>query len=96
MSRDKRKITLLLAVLPILVIVYMGLMSAMKWKAGMHTPLLGGIIVTALIGKYLGYSWSEMEKGLVNGVSRALPALFILLIVGAIMGSWIAGGIIPT
>ncbi|MGI6225518.1 MAG: Na+/H+ antiporter NhaC [Peptococcales bacterium] len=93
---QKRRLTLLLASLPILVVIYMGLMSAMKWKAGMHTPLLVSIIVAALVGKYLGYSWGEMEKGLIEGVSRALPAVFILLIVGTIIGSWIAGGIIPT
>lgn len=96
MLQNKKKLSLFLAFLPILVVIFMGLMSAVKWKAGMHTPLLAGILVTALVGKYLGYSWNEMENGLVVGVSRALPALFILLIVGTIMGSWIAGGIIPT
>ena len=30
-----------------------------------------------------------------EGVARALQAVFILLIVGTIIGSWIAGGIIP-
>jgi len=96
MTNNKKQLSLLLACLPILVVIFMGLMSVMKWKAGMHTPLLASIITAALIGKYLGYSWSEMEKGLVDGVARALPALFILLIVGTIIGSWIAGGIIPT
>lgn len=96
MSQDKKKLSLFLACLPILVVIFMGLMSVLKWKAGMHTPLLASIITAALIGKYLGFSWGEMEKGLVDGVARALPALFILLIVGTIIGSWIAGGIIPT
>lgn len=93
---DKRKISFALACLPILVIVLLGLMSVLKWKAGMHTPLIGSIIAAAMIGKYLGFSWSEMEGGLVEGVSRALPALFLLIIVGSIIGSWIIGGIIPT
>lgn len=94
--QQKRELNLLLATLPILTIIIMGLLSVMKWKAGMHTPLIASIIVTALIGKYLGYAWPEMEKGLVDGVARALPAIFILIIVGAIIGSWIIGGIIPT
>jgi Na+:H+ antiporter, NhaC family len=33
---------------------------------------------------------------MVDGVSRALPAVFILLIIGTIIGSWIASGVIPT
>jgi NhaC family Na+:H+ antiporter len=96
MEEKKKKLSLLLACLPIIVVIFMGLMSVVKWKAAMHTPLLASIIVATIIGKYLGFSWDEMEKGLVEGVSRALPALFILLIVGSIIGSWIAGGIIPT
>src|SRR5690625_4227477 len=33
---------------------------------------------------------------MVRGVSRALPAVFILFIIGMIVGSWIASGVIPT
>ena len=33
---------------------------------------------------------------MVKGVSRALPAVFILLIIGIIVGTWIASGVIPT
>ena len=38
----------------------------------------------------------EVEKMMVKGVSRALPAVFILLIIGIIVGTWIASGVIPT
>ncbi|ABO51728.1 transporter, NhaC family [Desulforamulus reducens MI-1] len=93
---QKKKLSFLLAALPILTVIIMGLMSVVKWKAGMHAPLISSIVVAAIIGKYLGYSWSELEQGLVEGVSRALPAIFILMIVGAIIGTWMLGGIIPT
>lgn len=53
------------------------------------------IMVAVLIGIYLGFSYDELQKSLVEGVSRALPAFFILLIVGTIIGSWIVGGVIP-
>lgn len=92
----KKQSNFLLAALPIITVIFMGLMSVLKWKAGMHVPLITSIIVAAIIGKYLGFTWPEMEKGLVDGVARALPAIFILIIVGTIIGTWIAGGIIPT
>lgn len=94
--KKRKQLNLLLACLPIISVIFLGLMSVLKWKAGMYTPLIGSIIIAAIIGEYLGFSWSELEKGLVEGVTRALPALFILLIVGSIIGSWILGGIIPT
>lgn len=93
---EKKKLSLGLAFVPILVMVVMALMSSTTWKIGMNMPILFGIIIAAIIGKCLGYQWADMQKALVEGASRALPAMFILLVVGTIIGAWIAGGIIPT
>lgn len=92
----EKQITPVLAIVPIIVVIFLGLMSVLKWKAGMYIPLIGSITSACLIGAYLGKSWDELQNGLVQGVSRALPALFILVIVGAITGTWIQGGVIPT
>lgn len=93
---EKRKMTVGLAVVPIVTVIFLGLMSVIKWKAGMHIPLIGSISSACLVGGYLGYKWDELQQGLIDGVSRALGALFILIIVGAITGTWIQGGVIPT
>lgn len=92
----KKKMTPGLAVVPIVVVIFLGLMSVLKWKAGMYIPLIGSITSACIVGAYLGMEWKELQDGLVAGVSRALPALFILVIVGAITGTWIQGGVIPT
>ena len=91
----KKELSLPLALLPIITVVFFALMSVMKWGAGMYLPIICSIIVAILIGIYLGFSYDELQKSLVEGVSRALPAFFILLIVGTIIGSWIVGGVIP-
>ncbi|MGF7184908.1 NhaC family Na+:H+ antiporter [Desulfitispora alkaliphila] len=93
--KKKREMSLFLACLPILVVIFMALMSVTTWKAAMHTPLMASVITAVLIGLYMGYSWNELEDGLVAGVARALPAIFILMIVGTIIGSWIISGAIP-
>jgi len=92
---NKRTPSLLLALLPILAVIIMGLATAFKLKSGMFIPLISGIIVASLVGIYLGFRWDELEKGLVAGVARALQPIFIIIIVGSIIGSWIAGGIVP-
>lgn len=92
----EKKITAGLAIIPIITVIILGLMSVMKWKAGMYIPLIGSIASACIIGAYLGMKWGDLQDGLVAGVSRALPALFILIIVGAITGTWIQGGVIPT
>ena len=85
-----------IALLPIAVLVIMALVSITIWDIGMLIPLMTAIAVAVMVGKYLGYTWQELEQSLVEGVSRALPAVFILFLIGTIIGSWIEGGLIPT
>lgn len=92
----KRPLNLFLALLPILSIIVTGLMSVIYWDSGMNIPIITGIIVAALIGMYRGYSWNDLFEGLTNGVTRALTPIFIIIIVGIIIATWIQGGIIPS
>lgn len=48
------------------------------------------------LGLKLKYSYEELEKVAIDSVSSGLQALLILLAVGAMVGSWIAGGIVPS
>lgn len=52
--------------------------------------------VAAVVGMRLGYPWKDLEAGIVHGISLSLGAVLILLIVGALIGSWILAGIVPT
>ena len=52
--------------------------------------------VVALIGLRLGFTWKQMQDAMVQGVSLAMGAVFILLVVGSLIGTWILGGVVPT
>ncbi len=52
--------------------------------------------VGILIGTLHGHAWKDLEKGIVHGISLALGAVIILLTVGALIGSWILAGTVPT
>jgi NhaC family Na+:H+ antiporter len=43
----------------------------------------------------LGFSWREIERAILDKLRAALPAFFILLTVGLIIGSWMVCGTIP-
>ena len=94
--REKKQLNIFLATLPLIVVIVFGVISAFIWKTGMYIPLIISVIVAAIISNYIGYSWEEIEKSLVSGVITGLPAIFILILVGAIIGSWMQSGIIPT
>ena len=52
--------------------------------------------VAAIVGLRNGYSWSEVERGIVHSISLAMSAILILLVVGSVIGTWILGGVVPT
>ncbi len=58
--------------------------------------LILGAAVAVLIAMWNGYSWKELEQGMVEGISLATGALLILLVVGSLIGTWILAGIVPS
>lgn len=48
------------------------------------------------IGLRGGRRWSDIEAGITRGLSTAMGAIVILLVVGSVIGAWILAGIVPT
>ncbi|MFC0523577.1 Na+/H+ antiporter NhaC [Pontibacillus salicampi] len=86
----------LTALLPLIALIIAAALSIMVWNISMFLPLMIGIIVTSIIGVMHGYSWDDLQTFMKDGVSRALPAVFILIIIGTIVGTWMLSGTIPT
>lgn len=57
--------------------------------------LLTAATVAGIVGYRLGFSYKEMENGVMDSIRKGLPAMSILIIVGALIGSWLAAGTIP-
>lgn len=58
--------------------------------------LIMAAAVGSVMGLRLGFTWQALETGIVHGISLAMGAILILLVVGALIGSWILAGIVPT
>jgi NhaC family Na+:H+ antiporter len=54
------------------------------------------MMVAGLVGLKNGHKWEEMGKAAVDGISMAMGAIFILLGVGALVGTWSMAGTIAT
>ncbi|MDQ0163262.1 Na+/H+ antiporter NhaC [Aeribacillus alveayuensis] len=48
------------------------------------------------LGLKLGHTYRDMQKGLLNGINQGMEAVLVLTTVGALIGTWIAGGIVPS
>jgi NhaC family Na+:H+ antiporter len=61
-----------------------------------HIPMLLGVLVASIVGLKCGFSWQNIQNGMVRGITNALPATIILIIVGIMIGVWILAGVVPT
>lgn len=43
----------------------------------------------------LGYTWEELQKGIIEKIASALPATLILWSVGLLIGAWMFSGTVP-
>ena len=55
-----------------------------------------GAAIAAIIGIRLGYPWAELQKAMVAGIGTAMGAILILLAVGALIGTWLMAGVVPS
>ncbi|MGL6104757.1 Na+/H+ antiporter NhaC [Romboutsia sp.] len=68
-----------------------------EYEISAHIPLIVGGIFTAFIAMTkLGFTWKELEEGILTTINTTMQAILILLVVGMLIGTWILGGIVPS
>ncbi len=71
-------------------------LAILRYETDAHVPILLGVFVAALVGLRAGYSYKEIETGMLNGITNSLQAIVILAIIGILIGVWILSGVVPT
>jgi NhaC family Na+:H+ antiporter len=101
MSDRPREPSYLQSILPLLLLI--GLLAVSVILFGDNSSygpnqiaLLVAAALGALIAFYNGYSWDQVMEGITEGISIALGAILIILMVGALIGTWLLAGIVPT
>ncbi|MDF2676694.1 MAG: mleN 1 [Bacillota bacterium] len=96
-QRQRKQPTLLISLIPVIaIIVFLGT-AILKFNSDVHMPILMGAIVATIVAIYgLGFKWQEIEDGIIASIGSTMQAIIILAIIGALIGSWLAGGIVPT
>lgn len=51
--------------------------------------------VAAIVAMFNGEKWEKLFDGVVSSIGSALPALIILLMIGALAGTWLLSGVVP-
>ena len=61
-----------------------------------HVSLIFAGAFAAIIAMLNGWKWSYMEQGILAAINRTMQAILILAVVGLMLGSWYAGGVVPS
>lgn len=98
----KKRPSVMMALMPLAVLVTM---LTLTIRAFGSDSLEGASQITLLIVSafcvlvgmaYLNVPWSSFEKAITKNVSSVSSALIILLLIGALGGTWMISGVVPT
>jgi Na+:H+ antiporter, NhaC family len=84
---------LFMIVLLVTSIVLFGIDAAL---GPLQVALLMSAVVAAVVAHKNGHSWEKLGEEIVKGISLAMSAIMILLMVGALIGVWNMSGTIAT
>ena len=91
----KRKMSLVPAIIVFVVICAAIAVQKVIFDGDMGAMFLMLWVVLIPFGMFYGFKASELEDIAVKFTAKSLPAVFIMLSVGALIGTWIAAGTTP-
>jgi NhaC family Na+:H+ antiporter len=89
------------ALIPILFLIVLLIISIQVFgndslSGSNQMVLIFSSIVAASIAIFrLGYTWDELQDGIIKSISSAMSAILILFLIGALAGTWLLSGIVP-
>ena len=84
----------ILVMLVMIVLIFWGVMKSSAGEAHVSLVLAGAF--AAIVATINGWKWKVMEQGILAAIDRTMQAILILAVVGLMLGSWMAGGVIPS
>ncbi|KKI90761.1 sodium:proton antiporter [Bacillus sp. SA1-12] len=65
-------------------------------KTEPHLALFNCLIAVSFLGLIKGYTWKDLESGIIMGIQRGIQPIIILALIGILIGAWMSSGTIPT
>ena len=97
----QKKPNLLQALIPIAVLITLLVLNVVHF--GDHTldganqfALILASAVAGMVAISLGVKWDSIRDSMVRSIGSAMPSILILLMIGALAGTWLISGVVPT
>jgi len=91
----KKTQSIVVALIPLVAMMVLLAVGYGVYQIKPQVLLVTAAFITGVLGFFLHFRWEVMEKGIVDSIHKAMPAILIMLCVGILVGSWIAAGTIP-
>ncbi len=91
----KRKPTFVESISCLVVLFGLILFGTIYMGIAIQVLLLASTIFAVVLGCRLGYSWAEMEEGIIRQLTKGMGTIFIIMTVGAVVSTWIFSGTVP-
>ncbi len=100
-SKGIKKAGLLEALLPIIILIGLLALNISIWgDESLGGPnqlaLTFATLFAGIIAWKLKVPGKRMQRFIVNNIGDAMPSILILLLIGALSGTWMLGGVVPT
>ncbi len=97
---SKREPTLGESLIPIiflilLLVINVGIFGSESLGGSNQIVLILSGGVASLVAIRTGFQWEEIQNGIVKSISSAMPSMLILLLIGALAGTWMLSGVVP-
>ncbi len=100
MENLKRRPKLIEAFIPIIFLIGLLSLNVIYFddtlEGANQIALLLAAAVAAVIATYLGVNWKSVREGIVKSIGSAMSSILILLIIGALSGTWLISGVVPS
>ena len=94
-ERAHRRPSIALAAIPVLTLILLLGGGYILAELPVEPLLIASAVVAGLLAWRLGYSWDEIMGSVADKIAKTMPAILILISVGMLIGTWMAGGTIP-
>lgn len=83
------------AIVLLIMLIILGT-SVIGFKISPEVPVLFVIMLLIFWAKLRGFEWDSVNQGITNGISSGIIPIFIFILIGALISTWIKAGIIPS
>lgn len=91
-----KEFNVFIALIPFIVMIATMMYTIIVIEGDPHIPLILGTVTAGIISLLYGFKWKDVEEMMYKGITLALPAVVIIMLVGLVIGSWTGGGVVAT